>query len=255
MAFMPRHASDIRIVIAPPHPLTGRFRELDRNRQGPHAEFAEMLRRDDRMRGRVLDVGCGCDWPESEPIRRVLQECGRLDGVEPAPCVADHPGLTDRFCARFEDAGVSPGAYDALFTFFVAEHIERAGPFLAKAHEALRPGGVMYAYTPHALHPFALISRTIQAVKMKRTWRRRSAAKINEYPAYYRVNRVGSVARAAGDAGFASAEFHYLPCVQWDGYFPRPLRVLPHLYDRLIGIRFRRAAQLLIFKLEKAGDP
>jgi hypothetical protein len=28
--------------------------------------------------------------------------------------------------------------------------------------------------------------------------------------------------------------------------------VLRHLYDRLIGIRFRRAAQLLIFKPEKA---
>jgi len=252
---MPRHADDIRIIIAPPHPLTGRFDDLDRDRRGPHLDFAELLRRDDRMRGRVFHVGCGSDWPESEPIREVLRQCGQLDGVEPAAGVADHPGLTERFCSRFEDASIPPSAYDALFSFFVVEHIERAGPFLAKAHEALRPGGVIYAYTPHALHPFALITRTIQTVKMKNIWRVRWAEKINEYPAYYRVNRVGSVARAAGDAGFASAEFHYLPCVQWDGYFPRPLRVLPHLYDRLIGIRFPRAAQLLVFKLEKADAP
>ena len=50
---------------------------------------------------------------------------------------------------------------------------------------------------------------------------------------------------------FRVAEFHYLPCVQWDTYFPRPLRFFPHAYDRLIGTRFRRAAQLLLFKLEK----
>jgi hypothetical protein len=49
--FMPQHANDIRIVIAPPHPLTGRFRDLDRARQGPHLEFAELLRRDECMRG------------------------------------------------------------------------------------------------------------------------------------------------------------------------------------------------------------
>jgi SAM-dependent methyltransferase len=247
-------ATNIEVRIAPAHPHTGCFRELDGARSGPHEYFAELLRADPRLRGRVLDIGCGADFPRSRPVREVLAACARLDGVEPDPSVTEHPGLVQRWCCTIEDADLPSAAYDAAVTFWVVEHIRRPDAFLRKAIDALRPGGALYAFTPHSLHPFALISRTIQAVQLKGVWHRASRKKINEYPAYYRLNRRGRVVAAARRAGFASAEIHYLPCLQWDTYFPRALRFAPHLYDRVLGARFPRAAQILVFKLEKGEE-
>ncbi|MHC5022664.1 MAG: class I SAM-dependent methyltransferase [Planctomycetota bacterium] len=247
----------LRVNVQPPHWLTGRFSELDQNRSEAQEFFARWVEHDDRMRGHVLDVGCGGDLPEVTAIRALLSRCRQLDGVDPRRCVTDHPALMRRWCDPFEDADVPAETYDAVFTFWVVEHVRRAQPFLQKAHDVLRPGGVFYAFTPHALHPFALIVRLVQLVNLKEIWRRINRRHINAYPAYYRLNRLGSIMHAGRRAGFASADIHYLPCVQWDTYFPRPLRVLPHAYDRLIGGRFQRAGQLLAFRLEKAGidDP
>lgn len=243
----------LEITIASRHPLSGSFRELDRRRSLPHEHFAAMLSGDPRLRGTVLDIGCGGDFPRNEGVRSVLMKAERVDGVEPDSAVEDHPHLTSRWCCRIEEADLPEGFYDAAIAFWVAEHLEDADSFLRKTHDALKPGGVLYAFTPHAVHPFALISRIVNAVRLKSSWRSVAKRKINDYPAWYRVNRLGSIAPAAERAGFARAEFHYLPCVQWDSYFPRALRFVPHVYDRIIGIHYRRFAQILIFKIEKAG--
>jgi SAM-dependent methyltransferase len=195
----------LEVRIAPPHPLTGRFAELDRRRSDFIEEYASLLEADPRMRCRVLDVGCGCDFPTLEPIARLLRACRRLDGVDPLPCVVDHPGLTERWCGEFETAPIPDDTYDAVFTFFVAEHLRDAGRFFATAARVLVPGGVVHALTPHALHPFAMLSRAIQAVNVKDAWRRATRHKVNAYPAYYRANRLGSVVRAARRAGFTRA--------------------------------------------------
>jgi SAM-dependent methyltransferase len=246
-------ANGFEVRVAAPHPLLGRFAELNADRYAPHRVFAELLESDPRMTRRVLEVGCGGDLPAIDRVGAVLRACERHDGVEPDPAVEDHPHLAERWCALFEDAPVPAETYDALLAFWVVEHIEAAVPFLKKAYDVLKPGGVVYAYTPHALHPFAAITRAIQTLGLKGGWRRAAAHKINDYPAYYRMNRVKSVARAARAAGFARADFHLVPCMQWDHYFPRPLRFVPHLYDRMIGIRYRGAGLIFIFRLEKAA--
>jgi SAM-dependent methyltransferase len=243
----------LRIAIAPRHPLSGDFAALDRRRSLPHEYFADLLECDRRLRGSVLDIGCGGDFPRHPRVRCVLMQAERVDGVEPDPVVEDHPHLAGRWCCGIEEADLPQEFYDAAIAFWVAEHLKDADAFLRKTHGALKPGGVLYAFTPHALHPFAVLSRIVNDVRLKSSWRGVAKRKINEYPAYYRVNRQGAIAPAADRAGFARAEFHYLPCVQWDSYFPRSLRFLPHVYDRALGIRFRRLAQILIFKLEK-GD-
>lgn len=243
----------MKLTIAPPHPYLGRFDQLDRERGEATRYYIEWVGSDPRMKGRVLDVGSGGDYPTPKVVRALLEQCGQHDGVDPNPAIANHPALTERWCAPIEEAPLPAEAYDAMFSFWVAEHIRDPDRFAKQAIHTLKPGGVFYAFTPHALHPFPLAVRMLQMINLKRLAKRRMIQQEKVFPAYYRMNRLGSIARAAERAGFAAAEFHYLPSVQWDHYFPRPLRFLPNLYDRLIGVRFQRAAQVIAYRLEKGA--
>jgi SAM-dependent methyltransferase len=249
------HTPSMDVVIAPPHPLTGRFRELDLDRREPSEYFARWVSADARMKGRILDVGCGSGYPSRQSIRAILEAAAQHDGVDPTDGVMHHPGLKERWCAPFEDAPLPAETYDALFSFWVAEHVASPDRFMAQAYRVLKPEGAFYGFTPHALHPFPVAVRLIQLVNVKRWAKRRLIRRATVFPAYYRFNSQGAIVRAAERAGFLRAEFHYLPSLQWDRYFPAPLRFLPHAYDRLVGIRVQRCAALLAFRVEKAGSP
>jgi 2-polyprenyl-3-methyl-5-hydroxy-6-metoxy-1,4-benzoquinol methylase len=206
------------------------------------------------MGQRVLDVGCGGDHPGVEPMQRTLSRCRQLDGVDPDPILWDHPHLTRRWCRTFEQSDVPAASYDAIITYNVLEHVQDARAFLTKACQVLKPGGVLYASTPHAAHPFALLSRFVQTLGLRRLWSGKSRQKVNPYPAFYRCNRLGSILRAARHLDFELAEFHYVPALAWHNYFPAALRFLPRLYDRLFTTRYRRCANVLILKLVKTGE-
>lgn len=244
----------MRVVIAPPYGKTKRFARARTKPGGPIEYFGQLLEADDRMRGRVLDVGCGPDYPEPQPMRDVLARCAQLDGVDPDPAVENHPHLALRWRSEFAEAEIPRAAYDAVMTYNVVEHIRQPRPFLEKVSDVLRSGGAFYAFTPHALHPFAILSRSVQLVGLKDAWRLLSKQKVNPYPAYYRLNRLGAVMKAARHLPFAQLTCHYLPTLQWQMYFPAPLRVFPALYDHLFGLRLQRCAAGFAFKLEKA-DP
>jgi len=232
---------------------TRKFHELIAYRGGHRDGYCRMLGQDLRVRGRVLEVGCGSKLnPDLEQYNRVLKGTKQLDGVDPDPGIMNHPVLTNRWIGEFEKADIPSEEYDAIVSHNVAEHVVNARSFMEAAHRVLKSGGVIYALTPHAQHPFVVGVRTVQSLGMRGAWKKRLKQQINEYPAYYRLNRRRSIVRAARGLGFAHAELQYYPCVQWDMYFPRPLRVIPHVFDRLAGIHFRWCAMILIFKIEKA---
>ena len=87
---------------------------------------------------------------------------------------------------------------------------------------------------------------------MKNVWRRGSKHKVNPYPAYYRLNSAQAVLKAGRDLSFTQLTCHYLPSPQWHAYFPAPLRILPAMYDHLLGLRFQRCAAVLAIQLDKA---
>ena len=242
----------MRVVVAPPYGKTKRFAKARTKPGGPIEYFARLLEADDRMRGRVLDVGCGPDYPEPQPMRAVLARCAQLDGVDPDPAVENHPHLALRWCSEFAEAEIPRAAYDAVMTYNVVEHIKQPRLFLEKVCAALRAGGAFYAFTPHALHPFAMVSRLVQRIGLKDAWRVLSKQKVNPYPAFYRLNRLGAVLKAARDLPFTQLTCHYLPTPQWQAYFPAPLRMLPAMYDHLLGLRLQRCAAVIAIQLDKA---
>ena len=234
-----------------PLPPVGSFADLDRDRSSFADYFGDIIRSDARIRGRVLDIGCGAVPSTTRGYFRALHECGTLDGVDPSPEAMQNTLIHDRWCATLDAAEIPPGRYDALLSFFVAEHIAEPVTFLRAAFRALKPGGVLYGCTPNRHHPFALLVLFMQATDIKSWYVRRTDHKINEYPAHYRLNTPADVARAAKVAGFVATDVYAYPCVNWDRYFPRWLRWMPHAFDRLIGIHTHRCAQQIMFKLEK----
>lgn len=228
----------------------GNVAELFRDRHGFQRAFAGMLRQEPALAGEVLDIGCGPDVPE--PLAFIPSVCTALDGVDPDPAVTSHPRLRRRWNAPLESADVPANAYDLAYAYNVVEHVSDGRRFLSAVRRALKPGGVFWALTPHARHPFTWAVGTVQAAGLKR----RAAALnngINDYPSYYRINSIKAVTRAAQGLGFASARFHFMPCTQWDTYFPNRLRFLPHVYDRLLGLRVSGAALLIAYRLEADG--
>ena len=229
------------------------YPELMRDRLGYQRVFCRLLLAEAGLKGCVIDIGCGAGF--SEPLEPISGAYAQLDGVDPDAGVAAHPDLTRRWCGRLEDSDVPPAAYDLAYAYTVVEHVRRPRSFLRKVREILKPGGVFWALTPHARHPFAMLSRAVENIGLKGFYRRRLGKSnagsygVNEYPAYYRLNSARQVAKAAKGLGFASATFCYIPCLQWDTYFPKPLRWAPRLYDRLLGIRARSLMLILAYRL------
>jgi SAM-dependent methyltransferase len=204
------------------------------------------------FKGQVLDVGCGPNLPD--PLVSLKGNYGQLDGVDPDPGVLAHPLLTRRWHGTFEESRI-PNDYDLAYAYNVVEHVAYSRPFFEKVREVLKPGGVFWALTPHGNHPFAWISRMIELWGGKR--RAREALKsqngtytVNDYSAYYRLNKAKSVVRAIDGLGFSRVTFYYYPCMQWDMYFPKPLRWGPHLYDLILGCRYRAFMLIFAYRLQ-----
>lgn len=226
----------------------GSYREHQGDRSGFQRVFAGLLAEDPRVAsGPVLEVGCGGAF--HPVLKDALGGRDDVDGVDPFPEVLEHPGLRKRWQGPIEEVDIPPFRYTAAVAYNVLEHIEEAEPFLAAVRKTLAPGGVFYALTPHANHPFARISRGIEVLGGKSIFSSRSEA-VNDYPAYYRLNRRRSVVRAMRGLGFSSATFWHVPCAQWDTYFPRPIKFAPRLWDRAVGLRFASTAAILLMRLE-----
>jgi len=139
------------------------YTELMADRSGFQRAFIEWILAEEifrSVRGRILDIGCGSNLPgELEGLKGRYEQ---LDGVDPDIGVMSHPLLTCRYHGNFEDSEIPTETYDLAYAYNVIEHIANARPFFRKVRSVLKPGGVFYAVTPHANHPFALLARTVE---------------------------------------------------------------------------------------------
>ena len=161
--------------------------------------------------------------------------------------------LNRRFPGIVESVDLPAAYYDMAMAYNVAEHVPSGPPFFAAVRRALKPGGEFWLLTPHARHPFALLSNAVRLANVKKLFRGRIEG-INEYPSYYRLNSARSIRRAVAAQSWSRLDIWYAPCAQWDRYFPRAMRAIPHAYDRLVGMRYGPAMLLLIARLTAEGD-
>lgn len=231
------------------------WRGLFAQRTAFERAFAELLLATPQRNGRVLDIGCGDGLPGALTCLR--GQIGPLDGVDPDPAIVGHPMLERRWQCPLEASDVPEGGYSLAYAYNVVEHLADPRPFLRKVHALLQPGGVFFALAPNAVHPFAVLSRSIEVAGLKGLARRSiglaetGEMRVNDYAAYYRCNSPSAVRRAIRGLGFQKVTFYFHPCVQWDNYFPRMLRWAPRLYDFVLGSRLTPLMQVFMFRLEK----
>lgn len=217
--------------------------------------FSRILAQEPTLQGgRVLDIGAGAHPPKMDPIRQAMTLAAQWDGVEPDPGVADHPLLHQRWVGTLEERidDIPPEAYDAAIECFVAEHVADPAAHLAAVARVLKPGAALFGYTPNWLHPFAILSRTIEVVGFKRWFVHHGPSEVNDYPAYYRLNTAARIARAARGLPFDRLDVWHIPSAHWRYQFPKPLRVGPLAYEALLGTKVATLNQMLIFRLRKA---
>ena len=229
----------------------GSFSHLARDRSGFQGEFVRRVLAEPGLKGRVLDVGCG---PGPQPVvEEVLRSAGRVDGVDPVEQAQPQPLLANRWRGTLEELPLGAGTYDLAFSYNVVEHVREARPFFEKVRRVLKPGGVFWALTPHGRHPFCTAVKLLEWSNLKQKVGSADYQR-NAYRSYYRLNRDKDVLRAIEGLGFSSARFVYMPCMQWDRAFPRPMRFLPWAYDWVAGTRFGRSMLILAYRLEVARE-
>ncbi len=228
---------------------SGGFRRLLLDRRGFQQAFADLVLQDPGLAGRILNIGCSGQMDPAWARIAAASPTGQMDGVDPDPAVIRHPALMQRWHGLMEDADIPSAAYDLAYAYNVVEHVSDARRFFACVHRVLKPGATFWGLTPHGHHPFCKITRLVETLGLKRQAAKRNAH-VNQYPSYYRLNTASQILRATEGIGFAVVRFYYLPSVQWDTYFPSRFRWAPHMYDFLIGTRFRWSSLVFAFSLQ-----
>src|SRR5262249_40685106 len=122
----------MQVQYGPTPPLMRQHAYLARHTDAPYLYFVDSVRNDPRLRGRVLDIGCG-EWPTNliaQVLYPLYELAGDLDGIDPFPGVKDHPWLSQAWVGLF-GAGcpVPENTYDAALAINVVEHVPDPLPF------------------------------------------------------------------------------------------------------------------------------
>ena len=101
---------------------------------------------------RVMEIGTGVGQ-----FQRIAREKTQwaLEGIEPgeaqaAFCVSQGANVRNVFLA---DADLEEGAYDAVVSFHVFEHVKEPSDFIARASRLVKPGGLLYIEVPNLARP------------------------------------------------------------------------------------------------------
>lgn len=114
------------------------------------AILAEVVARFERFRQtrRMLDVGFGAGG-----LLRVARAKGwEPHGVELSRASVERARAADIGEVQlgdFREVPLEPGSFDVVVMSELVEHLPDPEPYLARAAEVLRPGGLLYATTPH----------------------------------------------------------------------------------------------------------
>jgi 2-polyprenyl-3-methyl-5-hydroxy-6-metoxy-1,4-benzoquinol methylase len=231
----------------------GTFGHFDKSRYNFQEIYATYLSLEPAIGGRVLDIGCGHGLnPTVEKIAHLLRN---LDGVDPFPVMTPPMHLVNRWECPLEDIPTPSSTYDMAYSYNVVEHVKDALPFLRKAIDLLKPGGVYWSMSPNSRHPFTWVTILTQICGLTTLYRSSINSLANNYRAYYKMSNDNIILAAIrnGKIPVSQVDFYYIPNVHWDCYFPKLLRFVPHAIDKMILLHKPKASFIFMFRIQKAS--
>jgi SAM-dependent methyltransferase len=145
------------------------------------AEFAPY-----RQTARLLDVGFGAGTLMEAAARAGWS----VSGVEVSQTAAEHVrGLGfDVFCGELKDAQYPGDYFDVVMASEVLEHVPEPRPLIAEMARIVRPGGLLWATTPHG--------RGISSKTLGLKW------SVISPPEHLQLFSLGSIRALLREAGF-----------------------------------------------------
>lgn len=226
----------------------------DRGWVHPYARMRRAIQSRLDSSKRILEIGCGRDFPES---RHYLERTAAVFGLDPeiaAPITA-HADRRDSRIRGFGDRlPFADESFDVVACRSVIEHLRDPLPFFAEASRVLRPGGAMYCLTPNRYDYASIIAGLVPNRWHGRIVRfAEGRDEADTFPTYYRANTERAVRQLADMSGLDLRRIDHL------NHNPSYLTFSPLLYrvgaayDRAIAST-RRLAWLrawLFFELQK----
>ena len=238
---------------------TARYRAGERRGVIFRDLVVDSLRGFDRDEVTALDIGCGHGFDDDVELQRSIANRGhQFVGIEPDTDIPPPAYFTEMHRTSLEESGVAPESVHVAYATFVLEHLHDPEAFLRKIHECLVPGGVFWAFTVDARHPFTFVSKLMERLGLKgfylNTLRgRRGVERYENYPTVYRINSPRQVRRFS--ARFASADcVSLLRPGQMDYYLPRFARWPAHALERVAGFLHMPGA-ILVIHMSKSAAP
>jgi len=224
-----------------------------RFRDGTYPFYTWFLQEVSQTGGWVLNVGAG---PTPEPGRRLRGRVQRLVGIDPDPRVMENADLDE---ARLFDGVNIPfeaGTFDAVFSDWTLEHVQRPLDLVREVRRVLKPGGAFWFRTPNIYH-YAYILSSMTPTRLHTRVANFAQGIPRDarphWPTYYRMNTAKAIRRIVKEAGFSACEIRHVE--------PQPAYLAFSAlcfrggvgYERLVN-RFPKLAQLravLIVRAER----
>lgn len=209
----------------------------------------------------MLDVGAndGTFCPE---ISRIAQHADRLAGVDPDKGkLEQNRFISERYFSTLENADIASESFDALYCFFVFEHVLEEERFIAAASRVLKPGGSLFFITPNGKHYFSILASVFARLGVQRQIlgivRSRTLIESYHYPAVYRLNCPRDIERVGRKYGFDRFEYRYCEqLIELSTYFPGPTKVFPWLWERVVEIMGREDLLVnMLGRMVKSSQP
>jgi SAM-dependent methyltransferase len=133
-----------------------------------HVAFVARSLGGSRVRGPLLDIGCGGGLFLGMMRQRGFRVIG-LDFSPEAAAIAWRRQQVPAICAMFENSPLRPRSFAGVTMFHVLEHLYDPRVYLIAAHQALQPNGRLVVQVPNAsCWQFRLLGRRWTGVDVPR---------------------------------------------------------------------------------------
>jgi SAM-dependent methyltransferase len=202
-----------------------------------------------------LDIGCGRGFDDDPAAQKKLAaHSSRFIGIEPDSSIAVSNDFHEVHNCLLEESPIAAESVDIAWAVMVLEHVQDPAAFWQKIYDALRPGGVFWAFTVDNRHFFPWLVRASDSLGAKDWYLRRlrrqgPGDEYEHYPTHYRSNSPRQIMPFV--QRFRSCDFvNFARVGQLDGYLPKWARAGARMVDRM-QIALGRPGVLLAIRCEK----